>query len=327
LGGMLTPQDALPKPGTAKEQTVDSIQDATTNTIAQKDKSNSYLRVERDKDGVPVAVQTATGRFVSASGEGNVVVDLVSVIHIADEAYYRVLNKQFQQYDVVLYELVAPKGTRIPKGGREQTDNPLAMIQEMASTVFGLVAQTDHIDYTQENLLHADMSFDEMAEAMAELGDDGITLMLGIAADLLRQANLQARRTANAPPTSVDEDFDPFSLLLDSEGPLKLKRMLAEQFAAMDDPATELGQTLNTILIKDRNAAAMRVFQQQLTAGKKRIAIFYGAGHMADFEQRLVRDFGLRREKMIWDTAWSLEDGSGEDPLLQILKLLKEIDR
>lgn len=317
--GNLELQDAPPQPGQTNGQ--DAVTDA-----AEEEKSTSYIRLERNDAGEPTALQTATGRFVSATGDGDLVVDLVSVVHIGDEAYYRVLNKQFEQYDTVLYELVAPKGTRIPKGGRDAGDNPLAMLHELTSSMFGLVSQTNHIDYTQENLLHADMSPEDMAAAMAKRGDDAFTLSLSIAADLLRQANLQAQQAANAPPTAAQDEFDPFSLLLDAEGPLKLKRMMAEQLAATDDPAAGLGQTLNTILIDDRNAAAMQVFQQQLAAGKKRIAIFYGAGHMADFEERLVRDFGLKREKMTWDTAWDLSKG-GEDPLLQMLKMLDEIDR
>ncbi len=322
--GELGWQDGPPQPGQANGQL--NGQDVAKDA-AVAEESSAYVRVERNEAGEPIALQTATGRFVSASGEGDVVVDLVSVVHIADEAYYRVLNKQFEQYDVVLYELVAPKGTRIPKGGRDAGDNPLAMLHEITSSMFGLVSQTDHIDYTKENLLHADMSPEDMMAAMEKRGDDAITLSLSIAADLLRQANLQAQQAANAPPIAADEELDPFALLLSGEGPLQFKRMMAEQLAAMDDPAAGLGQTLNTILIDDRNAAAMQVFQQELAAGKKRIAIFYGAGHMADFEERLVRDFGLRREKMTWDTAWDMSEGSGEDPLLQLLKMLDEIDR
>ena len=42
-------------------------------------------------------------------------VDLIGAIHIGDKAYYQQLNKDFSAYDALLYELVAPQGTRVPK--------------------------------------------------------------------------------------------------------------------------------------------------------------------------------------------------------------------
>src|SRR5438874_247199 len=92
-------------------------------------KSAPFLRLRRDARDEPVALETATVRYVPASGEGKLVVDLVGVVHVGDRDYYRKLNKQLDAYDVVLYELVAEPGTRIPKGGRRKTENPLALLQ------------------------------------------------------------------------------------------------------------------------------------------------------------------------------------------------------
>src|SRR4051794_8011465 len=84
----------------------------------KKPAPSKFIRIVKDKEGQPVSLDTATVRYVPATGEEGVVVDLVAVVHIGDRSYYEKLNKQFEQYDVVLYELVAPQGTRIPKGGR-----------------------------------------------------------------------------------------------------------------------------------------------------------------------------------------------------------------
>ena len=79
-----------------------------------------YMRVTRDEQNKPLALQTAIVHFVSARGKRRgATVDLVGAVHVGDDAYYRTLNEKFAEYDVVLYELVAPEGTRIPKGGRE----------------------------------------------------------------------------------------------------------------------------------------------------------------------------------------------------------------
>ena len=59
-------------------------------------------------------------------------------------------------------------------------------------------------------------------------------------------------------------------------------------------------------LITERNKKALSVLQKQLAMGKKRIAIFYGAGHLSDMEKRLAKDFGLIRSKEEWLDAWNL---------------------
>ena len=51
----------------------------------------------------------------------------------------------------------------------------------------------------------------------------------------------------------------------------------------------------------------MKVLEQQIKEGKKKIAIFYGAGHMSDFHRRLVDDLGAKLYEQEWLTAWDLE--------------------
>jgi hypothetical protein len=279
----------------------------------QKSTPTQFIRLQRDEKHQPVALETAIVRYGPTGGQGDLTVDLVGAVHIGDKEYYKKLNKQLQQYDVVLYELVAQPGTIIPKGGRKK-DDPLSLIMQVVKMVLDLELQTERIDYTKKNFVHADLSPEQMAEAIQKRGDDGLTLILGFAADLLRQENLrelQAKQqpkpkapVANAPGS---EDVDIFSLLLDPDGPVKLKRMLAEQLQNLEGSGG-LGQTLNNILIADRNEAALKVFQKELAKGKKKIAIFYGAGHMPDFEKRLRLDFGLERKSVQWLEAWDLED-------------------
>jgi hypothetical protein len=281
--------------------------------------ASKFLRITQDAKKQPLALETSIVRYRPAGNEGDLTVDLVSVVHIGERAYYRKLNKLFEDYDVVLYELVAPKGTRIPKGGRKATENPLAMIQKLATLVLDLDLQTEQIDYTRDNLLHADLSPTEMAEAIRKRGDDSLTLFLSIAADILRQQNLEATRPQRA--AAKDEPLDLLSLLTDAAAPSKLKRLLAEQLAAIESLEGPLGRTVSTILISDRNQAALKVFQKELAKGRKKIAIFYGAGHMPDFEKRLRADFGLRPVATQWLTAWDLRlrERGVEDMLWKLL--------
>jgi hypothetical protein len=281
----------------------------------QKSTPTQFIRLQRDEKHQPVSLETAVVRYGPAGGQGDLTVDLVGAVHIGDKEYYKKLNKQLQQYDVVLYELVAQSGTVIPKGGRKK-DDPLSLIMQVVKMVLDLELQTEKIDYTKKNFVHADLSPEQMAEAIQKRGDDGLTLILGFTADLLRQENLrelQAKQqpkpkapVANAPGSPPEPEFDVFSMLLDPEGPVKLKRMLAEQLQNLEGGG--LGPTLNNILIADRNEAALKVFQKELAKGKKKIAIFYGAGHMPDFEKRLRLDFGLEKKSVQWLEAWDLEE-------------------
>jgi hypothetical protein len=296
-------------------------QPVATKPAEKRDKAGQapYIRIQKDADRQPTALQTATVRFVPASGQGDLIVDLVGVVHVADRDYYDRLNRQLDEYDVVLFELVAPPGTRIPKGGKRDSDNPVAMIQRLMKSVLNLELQTEQIDYTRKHFVHADLSPEQMADAIKERGDDAITIALSVAADMLRQKNLQERNASKNPPLTMP-DLDLGDMLLDPEGPAKLKRILAQQMAQLEDPTAGLGQTLNTILIADRNKAALKVFQKEFANGKKKIAIFYGAGHMPDLEKRLTDDFSLKRTKEEWLTAWDLKkSGSVLEGLLKEL--------
>jgi len=180
------------------------------------------------------------------------------------------------------------------------------MLQNLMKNALELESQLEHIDYTKKNFVHADLSPEQMLEKIRERGDDALTIALSVMADLLRQQNL---RDDKPPVKTVKPQAPPdlLSLFLDPEGPAKMKRMLAEGLGDPQAVGAGLGQTLNAIIIADRNEAAMKVLQKEIAQGRKKVAIFYGAAHMPDFEQRLVKDFGLKRHSEKWLTAWDLE--------------------
>src|SRR5215471_9734721 len=76
--------------------------------------ADQFIRLTRNARNQPAALETAIVHYVPADGKGGVSVDLIGAVHVGDRSYYEKLNKQFKTYDVVLYELVAPQGTRIP---------------------------------------------------------------------------------------------------------------------------------------------------------------------------------------------------------------------
>jgi hypothetical protein len=273
---------------------------APTLAAAEPNFESSFLRIKRDRE--PAALQTVIAKYVPASGAKGVEIDLVAVVHIGEKAYYERLNKEFEKYDTVLYELVAPEGAKPPKSGEQKSDNPLAMLQHGMKFFLRLEHQLEVVDYGKANFIHADLSPEGMKRAMKERGDDEMTVVLGVVADLLRKKNLAADKPA---PQTPDIGLN------DLLNPTKLKRMMAQQF---EDAGGDvgLGRTVNQLLVEDRNKACMKVLQQQLAAGKKKIAIFYGAAHMPDFDKRLKEDFGMKRTTSEWINAWNLaDDGSG----------------
>jgi len=283
----------------------------------KKTAPTKFVQLLKDKAGKPLYLQTAVVRYVSAKGDSDLVVDLVGVVHVADRKYYNKLNKLFEDYDSVLFELVMPKGTKVPKGGKKGSSNPLSMLQDIMTLVLQLDLQTKCIDYTCTNFVHADLSPQEMADLIAKRGDNALSLTLSIAADILREQNKMADKVGANAGQSLP---DPFKLLLDPQAPSKLKAMMAEQMEQMAD-GTGLGKTLNQLLIDDRNAACMKVFDKQVAAGKKKIAIFYGAAHMPDFERRLIQDHGMKRQSVQWYDAWDLEPRQ-----VNVLDLLKYLN-
>jgi hypothetical protein len=269
---------------------------APTPAAAELNSGFSFLRIQRDESREPVALQTVIAKYLPASGAKGLEIDLVAVVHIGEKAYYERLNKEFEKYDTVLYELVAPEGIKPPKGGEQKSDNPLAMLQQGMKFVLRLEHQLEIVDYVKANFIHADLSPEGMRRAMKERGGNEMTVFLGVVTDLLRKKNLSADKPA---PQTPDISLN------DLLNPTKFRRMMAQQFEDAGGDVV-LGRTVNQLLVEDRNKACMKVLQQQLAAGKRKIAIFYGAAHMPDFDKRLKEDFDMKRTTSEWIDAWSL---------------------
>src|SRR5262249_46550936 len=94
--------------------------------------------------------------------------------------------------------------------------------------------------------------------------------------------------------------------LFDKNRAIQLKRYMAEQMDSLDGVMSALDGPKGSSLITDRNKAALDVLSQQIKGGKKKIAIFYGAGHLADMEKHLSSDFALKRADEHWLEAWNL---------------------
>src|SRR4051812_29259123 len=104
-----------------------------------------FIRLKEDKDKT-TALEVAITRYTNKSK--TVTVDLVGVVHVADRAYYQQLSKRFPKYDVVLYELVAPPGTKVPAGGKK--DGTAGFLTSIMTSLLDLDSQLACIDYHQK---------------------------------------------------------------------------------------------------------------------------------------------------------------------------------
>lgn len=260
---------------------------------------SSFVRIARNEDEQPLAMETAIARYVPANGgPDGLEVDLVAAIHIADQAYYDQLNERFEDYDAVLYELVAPEGTRVPQGGGGPRLDPVHLLQTGMKRMLKLSYQLEEIDYTCENFVHADMSPEQFAESMRERNESPLTMFFR----MLGQS--MARQTEGGPQGPTDAEV--LQALLKPNNSLPLKRILAEQFENMEVMLSALNGPDGSTIITERNAVALEKLREQITAGRRKLAIFYGGGHMPDMHQRLLEDFGLRHERTDWLVAWDL---------------------
>lgn len=284
---------AASKQATAKQETAKKPSDAEV--------KQEFMRIVRDAKQVPTSLDTAVVRYIGEGGKyDGATVDLIGAVHIGDKQYYRRLNKLFTQYDALLYELLAPKGTRIPKGGRGGSGHPIGLMQEGMTEVLGLAYQLEEVDYTKKNFVHADMTPDEFSAKMKEKGESWTGMLFRAMGQSMA---MQAQGTGPA-----GGEIELLFAMFDDNRELKMKRALAKQFESMDDMMLAFEGDEGSTIITERNKAAFKVLAEQLAKGKKSIGVFYGAGHLDDMDKRLLDEFGLKRESTRWLTAWDMRD-------------------
>ncbi len=272
---------------------------AQPGSAAKGDKSDkqaskpSFIRIQRNDDGEPISMDTAITTYVGKDADGKPVqVDLVGAVHIGDTAYYKKLNKQFKQYDALLYELVARKGAAPRKGAAGAWGSIGSMLE--------LDDQIRVVDYQAKNFVHADMSWNEMMKSMEQRDESFLKLFFRMIGQGIAQQSDQKSGAGDGDLLAV--------LLFSRNKALAWKKIMAKQFEDTEESMKWLEGPNGSTLVTERNKVALKVLTEQLKEGKRRIGIFYGAGHLPDMERRLIDEFHLKRGKQRWLTAWNLEE-------------------
>lgn len=282
-----------------------------------------FIRLQKDAKKEPTSLDVAISQYRPKNGD-DVSVTLVGAVHVADKQYFTELNKELAGYDVVLYELVAPKDTRPSPQPTGSSKDVLSMVQYGLTDLLEVTHQLDEIDYHKPNFVHADLSMDELQKEGQARGETQFTLFAGIALDAMRlaqKADSEAAKAAAQPNAKPTPAPDMLSMISD---PNTLRKEFAKSLAQGDMKDGVPGFTsLTPYLIDARNQAVIDALKHEIAAGKKNIAIFYGAAHLPDFEKRLNRDFAMQRVETRWLRAWDLTRAlPKKDPLGLLMKLL-----
>lgn len=263
------------------------------------DRASRFIRISRTEAGQPKALETSVIRYEAPQGSehAGLIVDLVGVVHIGEKEYYEALDKRLKTYDVVLYELVAPDGTRVLPEDIDSSRSPLSAVQLGMRDMLNLQFQLQHIDYMAENFRHADMSPEQFIEDMESRGDSVFKMGL----------RMMGAGLASQAATAGDAGMM-MALLSGKDRPKRMKQVMARQLTEMEAVTAGIddAQGKNT-LIKGRNIRAFEVLDEEIESGKKRIAVFYGAGHLPDMADRLEKDFQLQPSTVEWFAAWDLQ--------------------
>ena len=269
---------------------------------------NTLVRAE---DGAAPSSASRFIRFVQTSGEeghvdtaittyaraDGVSVALMSAVHIADGEYYRKLQRRFKEFDSVLYEMVKPR--EMPATRELQSNSPVSMLQVGAKNLLGLEFQLDAIDYSPTNFVHADMDTTTFLRTQEASGETILGLMIRA---ILAEQNRQA---ASSDPY---DGLQMLFALMSKDRAYKLKYLFAQQMESLESILQGIDQGPDgkgSVLVSGRNQAALSVLTEQIGKGKRKLAIFYGAGHMPNFEKCLT-ETGFKKSKEEWVTAWDI---------------------
>ncbi|XVE54272.1 hypothetical protein DITRI_Ditri03aG0067400 [Diplodiscus trichospermus] len=290
-------------------------------------------------------------------------VDLVSTIHIADKEYFETLQKELAPYDCVLYEMVAsreslenrrnPAAAKRLKSSRSRGFNILGCIQRQMARILMLDFQLDCLDYQADNWYHADLDYETFKLLQLEKGESFFTFA--------RDLTIKSTK-ALVQPATIPEDLDPWrsKLLWASRVlPMPLVGLLIiggvcanVGSQASDYPELEALSRLDfgaamkvflakrltseftqvtadveekSVIIGERNRAAIEALRRAIDEGHNKIAILYGGGHMPDLGRRLREEFDLVPSRVQWITAWSISKRDLRSSSIPFLKTMAEV--
>ncbi len=269
-----------------------------------------YLR-RAQTNGV-VALEVAWRRLAPVRGTG-ADLWLVAVTHLGSSNYYATLQRFLDAQPVVLYEAIR-NGTAGPPGPPEGYS-----LQADLARALGLTFQLDSIRYDRPHFRNSDLSLAQLARLFES--------------HAAAEAAPPAAGAAPAGTPAGAVEFGALVQIMSGEGLLgglarlgvsllaasprfqaASKVALIETLGRLPNDLTRIEglpaglQRLMRILIEERNEVVLRDARAVLAAASPpaSLAIFYGAGHMADLEYRLCRGLHYQPVEDRWLVAFDV---------------------
>ena len=237
--------------------------------------------------------------IVTYRNEAGATVRLVGAVHIGEKSYYEGLNDTFRGDDAVLYEMVKPKDAGVPKPN-QPSKSGIGQFQHYLKDTLNLDFQLDDVDYSRPNFVHADLDAETFEKMQAERGESMFTLMIREMMDAMSKGDV-----ANGLNTD-DLAGELIAMFCRPDGERQVKLLLARHMGDMEKTAAGLGGADGSVILGERNKAALKVLTKTLAEGKKHISIFYGAAHMASLSDTLQKEMGFKPVSVEWRMAWDL---------------------
>ena len=279
-----------------------------------------YIRIRRDERRLPIAMETPVITFRSAERFPGVTVDLIGAVHLGEADYYKELNNRFRNYDLILFEAVMPEAAvkaGLRPGGKVNIGDALpdkqealddaqvgfaavSVLQIGMKDALGMEFQLSAIDYTPDHFVHADMTAEEFEASMKRRGESFGGMLL---------SEMGKSMSSQKQQNPVAMNLDILLSALSSDRLYAARRIAASQLANEGAGEAFASADGTSTIITERNRRCFEIMEQQIQQRKpSKVGIFYGAGHFADMEKRLVKDYGFTRSGDDWIVAWNLRN-------------------
>ncbi len=278
-----------------------------------------YVRIRKNERKLAVALETSVIHFADSKKFPDATVDLIGAIHLGEPDYYQQLNKLFESYDVLLFEAVMPedavKRDMRPGGGdgsrRKGLDDEvewteakvglaaISVLQLGMKDALGMEFQLTGVDYSAANFVHADMTAEEFEASMAARGES-------FSGMFLKEMSKSVSNQQEHNPLAMNLDM--MLSMLASDRLYRVRRIAAVQLAKAGEGDAFAGFDGSSTIITERNKKCFEVMVRELKKGNQKVGIFYGAGHFADMEKRMVAEYGFERKSEDWLVAWHLRN-------------------
>lgn len=310
--------------------TAQTVETSATANVERDQEEELWFRVLREEN-VPIALETSIVAFTGQYNERPVSVSLIGAIHLAEKDYYLALNEKFQEFDVVVFELVAPKGAEIksllkydPDGASKAPSpvNVVGFIQYWIGKALGFSYQVDCVNYGVDNLVRGDCDAEEFYVKLLVNGDFFRFFYNVFLDSFLADPDREDLSTAGLLAICCASDkrlvARRYSALeMEGDSFVEAERQTRELNAlkTLDANDEEYQQLLEKYQLKERenviihfrNQKALQEVRRQLQHGHSNIAVFYGAAHLPDLAEKLQDDFNLQLDPNVeWLRAWDM---------------------